>query len=262
LAGQSEVIRTKLRIVFHQEEVKKVEFKFENHRIKTVWVLLAITVLVSCNREVVKQSQNAKKYENKLGDSTELYFPVVALADTIEKTQNPNDTAFINSFPQGIDGYVSHGINQWYSRQMKAMKLPIIKSPRNPVIRFTWLRTFHYPISVELKKNDSVVELTGIQMSGAGGYEPGEIDSIVKKSVSTSKWDSIEQEINRSSFWQMASKRKRSGTDGAEWILEVTGKTKYHFITQWCPTKNDAIRKIDLELVELAGFHIPTSDVY
>jgi len=234
----------------------------ENHRRKTVWVVLAIAGFISCKREVVKQSQNPKKYENKLGDSTELYFPVVALADTIEKTQNPNDTAFINSFPQGIDGYVSHGINVWYSKQMKAMKLPIIKSSRSPVIRFTWLRTFHHPISVELKKNASTVELTGIQMSGAGGYEPGEVDSVVIKSVSTSKWDSIEQEINRTSFWQLASKRKRGGTDGAEWILEVAGKTKYHFVTQWCPTKNDAIRKIELELIELAGFYIPPRDIY
>src|SRR5688572_21186821 len=68
-------------------------------------------------------------------------------------------------------------VNTWYSKMLFALKEPILNNYNGDkeIYRFTWLRTFHHPVSIRLEKQNNVVKLFTKVCNGAGGYEPGQL---------------------------------------------------------------------------------------
>lgn len=172
-----------------------------------------------------------------------------------------------NYFPDGIfDQKVENNnfISQWYSKQLKALGEPSIYKERNnkdkQIFRFTWLRTFHNPISIrlEVNKNDGSGTLYVKETDGAGGYEPGNIKEDFKKNISKESIDKLLKLLEKEDFWKLSPKVKTMGLDGAQWIIEGLQDGKYHLVDRWSP--NGGIKDIGLFFLQLSGLKV--EDIY
>src|SRR5262245_53562261 len=76
--------------------------------------------------------------------------------------------------------YFPKGSEHWYPEHLEAMKEPsLFQQSTNKVVeqyRFLWLRTFHKPIAVRVRKDSAGITLRVVRLSGAGGYNPGKIE--------------------------------------------------------------------------------------
>src|SRR5687768_10776338 len=81
-------------------------------------------------------------------DSTTLYFPKEVLESE-----------------HGSDLF----LNKWYSRQLFALHEPVLKNDTctAEMYRFTWLRTFDFPVCVRIEKSTDSVLLIWKQCDGA-----------------------------------------------------------------------------------------------
>ena len=99
-------------------------------------ILVILSLCVSCQTATDKPIPSDDRFE-KLplpADSTAFYFKTKA-----NWQDNPHDS---------LDTFV----NQWYSKMLFSLKEPVLSNyqGQKEIYRFTWLRTFHHPISVKL----------------------------------------------------------------------------------------------------------------
>jgi hypothetical protein len=130
---------------------------------------------------------------------------------------------------------------RWYAKHLRAMNAEsLLKKAADKqarAYRFLWLPTFHHSISVLLTvRPDGSGQLSSVELSGKGGYEPGSM--LATKIVELSK-DQVNQ-FNAMSgivdFWTAPTvDPQRQGDDGSEWILEGVKDQKYHVVTRWTP---------------------------
>lgn len=70
--------------------------------------------------------------------------------------------------------YFPKGAENWYPKHLAAMKEPSLfeQSTKKLVqqYRFLWLRTFHKPIAVRIRKDSEGITLRVVRLSGAGSY--------------------------------------------------------------------------------------------
>lgn len=179
-----------------------------------------------------------------LAASSQYFFPPRSLGESLEK----------DTFTQ-----------TWYATQLRALEERSICCGRahKPVtIRFTWLRTFHHPISIRLEQSEygGGWTLTTKEACGAGGYDPGR---LIHKRVAKLKETDIAPVLNElrsgSEYWTMSSREPpdppEEGTitirnDGAQWILEVADAHRYHFVDRWSP-HSGVVREVGLLLMGL-----------
>jgi len=168
-------------------------------------------------------------------------------------------------FPKGMLGDF---VQSWYSEQLTALEEPVlykgIEDRNKQVFRFTWLRTFHHPISIRLEINTDNTGILYTKMtSGAEGYEPGKIQIHETKQISKDDVQKFLDLVRLESFWELPTKIKlinpdgtvSIGLDGAQWILEGSTKDNYHVVDRWSP-KNGSFKKICLYLLELSELKV------
>lgn len=140
-------------------------------------------------------------------DSSTLYFP-------LKQDYNANENWFAIV---GLDSFV----NSWFSAQLFAMQEPVLSSghPEQEVYRFTWLRTFHNPISIRAEMQNERYYIIKKMANGAGGYDPGKLVVSEVKQISPAQWKQLLRKLDRSKFWRLSTNDpniNRLGTDGAE----------------------------------------------
>jgi hypothetical protein len=222
-----------------------------------------LAVLFSCGHNSNKSSDTQVEKIQAIADSltpkvtSNYYFPV-----------KPHRSRVDSSFRVvALDSF----LNDWFSSQLFALNEPVLKGYPSDfeVYRFTWLRTFHRPISIRMDKLGEVVSLTVKMSDGAGGYEPGKL--ILNKTLllSTSELRTFTLKLNEIRFWNLPTDAdNQHGTDGSEWILEAKQSKKYHFVHFWSPDFTEQERKFKAcceYLVSLAKFtkgELPDDDVY
>jgi hypothetical protein len=128
-----------------------------------------------------------------------------------------------NSWKDTTQNALDTFVNTWFSEMLYALNEPVLKnySGDKEIYRFTWLRSFHHPVSLRLEKQCSIIKLYVKMTKGAGGYEPGKIkiDTIVK--ITTNEWEVFANKIEALNFWSIPTEsREETGTDGSEWVLE------------------------------------------
>jgi hypothetical protein len=165
----------------------------------------------------------------------------------------PKDTAYFSAFTI-----------KWYSEQLSAMQEPVLFSynSTNEIYRFTWLRTFHHPIAIRIKKNGDSYFLYWKECGGKGGYEPGELIKDGHKVISKISWYEFMDRLNRIDFWKMNTKERSLGNDGAEWILEGKSGKNYHVTDRWTPNALTGYYRCCDFLIGLANLKIPPKDKY
>lgn len=170
--------------------------------------------------------------------------------------------------------YFPKGAENWYPQHLEAMKEPSLFQQRTnktaEQYRFLWLRSFHKPIAVRVRKDSAGITLRVIRLSGAGGYEPGKIEHEESFALTADQWDRFLKLLSASSFWDTPSKEKDiMGIDGSQWILEGQASGRYHLVDRFTPLSNDSGKR-HLEsfvaccryLLTLSKQEIPKKDAY
>lgn len=120
------------------------------------------------------------------------------------------------------------------------LKEPILSNYKGDkeIYRFTWLRTFHHPVSIRLEKQNNIIKLFAKVCNGAGGYEPGQIIVDTSFSVTMNDYNLLTQKIKETNFWNLQTENNdNSGKDGSEWIIEAVKDNKYHMVVRRTPTR-------------------------
>lgn len=158
----------------------------------------------------------------------------------------------------------------WYSTHLAAMAEPSLLpsvSADTEIYRFLWLRSFHHPVAVRITRRGEAISLHGVQLDGAGGYEPGKITQRFEKPVSAADWRRLQEQLDAAQFWKMPTREEvvvgevvvRS--DGAQWIIEGWRNGARHVTDRWTPAEGP-YKKTGLLFLELAGLSIPKEEVY
>jgi hypothetical protein len=167
-------------------------------------------------------------------------------------------------------------VRSWYSKHLAAMEEPSLLasvSADTEIYRFLWLRTFHHPVAVRIARRAEATNLHGVQLDGAGGYDPGKITDRFDKPVSAEDWSRLQKQLDTTQFWTMPTREEspkvsddgaqwiRVSADGAQWIIEGRRNGARHVTDRWTPPEGP-YRKTGLLFLELAGFSFPKEEVY
>jgi len=169
--------------------------------------------------------------------------------------------------------YFPKGTEQWYPKHLEAMKEPsLFQQSTNKAVeqyRFLWLRTFHKPIAVRVRKDSAGITLRVIRLTGAGGYDPGRIEHEESFALTGDQWDHFLKLLSESSFWNTPRAEKDSGgLDGSQWILEGQAAGRYHLVDRWTPSSDGEKRHLESfvaccrNLLTLSKQQIPKKDDY
>lgn len=172
-------------------------------------------------------------------DLKQPYFPKEMFPEIdIDWIQTDNGTEVKTKAKKGT--YDEFVVN-WYSKHLHAMKEPLLfnKKIKKEIYRFTWLRTFDKPMTFRFEKRNNRYILYWKVLSGAGGYEPGEIEIERLKILTDKEWTEFTQLIGKANFWKMDLGRSSFGTDGSEWIMEGANQTEYRVVTVCSPNNEN-----------------------
>lgn len=162
--------------------------------------------------------------------------------------------------PIPVIGEVEH---DWYPRQWKAAREPSFYRLSTDGVtpdfafRFSYIPTFTPSIYVRIHKVDNGYSLIAKKMSGAGGYEPGEISQSKEVRLSPDQASELERRLADGKFFDQAPATCDIGFDGSEWIFETVDKNGYKFLKRWSPESGTA-HDLGLYLLGLSGFGIDT----
>lgn len=126
--------------------------------------------------------------------------------------------------------------------------------------RFTWLRSFHPPVTVRISLGRNSVELVATEMSGSGRPAPGGVVDQPRRRLSTIEWENLEGELMRAKFWQLLSAADDWGPDGSHWLVEGRVGPRYHVVDRWSP--RGPFRDLGLLFIKLSQLSVPERDVY
>jgi hypothetical protein len=149
------------------------------------------------------------------------------------------------------------------SKFLVAMNEPFLSSCElaNETYRFTWLRTFHHPISIRIEKNQEGVKLFWKECNGAGGYAPGNLITSEEKIISEDEWNNFKLHLEEIQFWKLSEDDNSIGLDGATWLLEGAESSQYHYVKRWSPEKND-FYNCCIYLLELTDLKLSKREIY
>ncbi len=131
-------------------------------------------------------------------------------------------------------------------KQLKLLKEPSLAAKADaaklPAIRFTWVRTFHAPISLRAYMTAEGPRLRVARMSGKGGYDWGTLEFENDFPLAKAQWERLQKLIAVDGARkplkgiEQENRNMLSGFDGAEWILEVSDSKGYTIEETWSPT--------------------------
>ena len=152
-------------------------------------------------------------------------------------------------------------MTEWYSKHLTAMdEAPLysLDNAEQETYRFLWLRSFHHPVAVRIWKSGTDQFISVKELSGAGGYEPGNFILAEQRRLAPAEWDTFTRLLRHSCYWELpAEDTDAAGFDGAQWILEGIRGGRYHIVDRWSPT-GGSFREACLYALKLSGLKIDT----
>ncbi|MHC4118408.1 MAG: hypothetical protein ACYSWO_12980 [Planctomycetota bacterium] len=151
-------------------------------------------------------------------------------------------------------------VNEWYSKHLKALQEPSLykwdSTDTESVFRFTWLRTFHHPVSIRLEiLPNGTGKLYSKMTSGTGGYEPGKLKTNNVKNIKKAIVDEFLEIVKDEAFWKLPTRIEDGGMDGSQWIIEGRKGHDYHIVDRWTPEKG-TVKRIGIFLIELSNLKV------
>lgn len=146
--------------------------------------------------------------------------------------------------------------DSWYSKHLRAAgERPLSFAPGSPeALRFTWLRSFHPPVIVRVEWAPAgAATIAATMLSGAGGYEPGEVSSTLNRTLT-------QDEVDRLLVLRQAALREppvdcAMMLDGARWIVEAAGADGYHYVNAQSPEAG-AVHELGRALLGFTGWAV------
>ncbi|MDQ4087259.1 MAG: hypothetical protein M3177_04485 [Pseudomonadota bacterium] len=132
----------------------------------------------------------------------------------------------------------------WYSRQLAAADEPslyllsreALRPSGSATLRFTWLRSFHPPVVIRIETSGpDLHRLVAKQLSGAGGYDPGEVSKTVERPLTPAEAERLRTVLERARLFEIPPDPCPGGCDGSEWIFEAVEGRRYRFTSLWSP---------------------------
>ncbi|MEN0047739.1 MAG: hypothetical protein AAF806_11825 [Bacteroidota bacterium] len=165
-------------------------------------------------------------------------------------------------FIDNIPNYIL--TNNWYSKHLFAMREPILYDKKfdAKIYRFTWLRTFNYPITIRLELQEDECFLHWKVCNGAGGYEAGKLITDRRKKIDPKFWELFEQRVIKLDFWNLSTNQNTFGLDGAKWVLEAKTKDQYHVVHRWSPDEESQFYQVCNYLIELTSLKVKDRNKY
>ncbi len=234
-----------------------------------------LVVLAACSREptthvsVTRTSALAPTTHASASSRPPRSASHVAGMATASLPECPTNMSEMFFFPQGTFGPTEGRFDQdefrrtWYSKHLRAMNEPSLScgDTNGDSYRFLWLRTFHAPIAVRIDRTPEKSTISAVQLSGAGGYDPGSIADRTTRDLSAQNVDSLLAAFDTADFWHLPSWKTSMGADGAQWIVEARSRGQYHVVDRWSP-KAGPFQDLANRFLSLARFQIPSRDAY
>jgi hypothetical protein len=161
-------------------------------------------------------------------------------------------------------GTFSASTEEWYGGQLCAMREePLAHSAADEAYRFLWLRSFHHPVSVRIEASSGTSALIGVELDGAGGYDPGTTKLRTKRSLSEQEWTTLVATINAAAFWDVPTEdaKDEEVEDGAQWIIEGHRHGTYHVVERSSPGSGP-IRAVGEAFLRAAHLSFPANEMY
>lgn len=172
-------------------------------------------------------------------------------------TPNCRDGLVVRKEPQ-----VSAFEAQWFGKHLAAAgepSLPQAAPAEGTTIRFTWLRTFHAPVTVRVVGLGSPTpRLVARQLSGHGGYDPGQIALRVDRPLTGPEAKQLIAIITEARPFPSGTETLPPctlGMDGAEWLMESINRRGYRFNKTWSPS-NGGVRRVGMAMLTLTGWRV------
>jgi hypothetical protein len=151
--------------------------------------------------------------------------------------------------------------NPWFSGQLRAAREPSLYAMSRArshagkdTIRFTWLPSFHHSVIVRIDRSGSSARLIAKQLSGHGGYAPGDIARTVDRPLTSAERRELADLLDREQlFAQTVDPCEMPGLDGAEWLFEDARGNGYRFVKSWSPGQGPA-RNFGMFMLRLTGW--------
>lgn len=158
---------------------------------------------------------------------------------------------------------VSQAEADWYARNWRAAHEPSLydasrdaRTRDRRTWRFTWLRTFHAPVVVRIDETpDSGMRLTATQLSGRGGYDPGQIARRVARPLTATEQARFRAALAADRPFEHPERACRRGSDGSEWIFEAANDHGYRFASEWSP-ETGPLRDLGLTFLGFTGWRV------
>ena len=146
----------------------------------------------------------------------------------------------------------------WYPKHWRAAEEPSLylasRASKAKSLRFTWLRTFENPVIVRIDELPSgQMRLTAKQLSGAGGYEPGEVARTIVRDLTPDEQIKLGAMLARTRVFELPSRVCDGGLDGTQWIVEATGPSGYRYVNRWSPERGP-VYDLGSTLLALTGW--------
>ena len=163
-----------------------------------------------------------------------------------------------NSACGGQDKIVDEIEADWYPKHWRAAEEPSLylasRASKARSLRFTWLRTFENPVIVRIDELPSgKMRLTAKQLSGAGGYEPGEVARKIVRDLTAEEQAKLVATLAQTRVFELPSRVCDGGLDGTQWIVEATGPSGYQYVNRWSPERGP-VYDLGLALLGLTGW--------
>ena len=115
------------------------------------------------------------------------------------------------------------------------------------------------------------IQLIGKQFSGAGGYERGDLNLRVEKTITSTEWNTLHHLLHQAAFWEMPSVEPQPVSqdgaiivmmDGASWMVEGIQDGQRHLVQRSFIMEYPEFQQACLYLVTLSEIPVPPEEVY
>ena len=147
-----------------------------------------------------------------------------------------------------------------------------LEEPQYFKIEFTIVRTFDAPVRVSIvgKKREPKAQIKAEIYSGKGGYEWGEVESVIEKDITKKTFLELYERASKLNFDQIFKSADLVGLDGSTWILKIDKGGSTISLSIWSPTYKDTIRERNLvdfvafgkHLLALSEINISENELY
>ncbi|NLE63189.1 MAG: hypothetical protein GX612_05065 [Bacteroidales bacterium] len=151
------------------------------------------------------------------------------------------------------------GTKSYYTSILQRFNEKALKNINEDIFRFLWLRTFHHPIVIVIKKQKNRVKLYWKVLSGQSGYRIGKCYIKGCKYFPLSIWTSFLQQLDSINYWNLRSCNINYGYDGSNWILEGKINGNYWIVDRWTGGEIQAVCK---QLIKMTDIKIKPSKIY